>query len=367
MRKLFVLIAAGAFLVAYSVPAIAAEWSFSGSARVETWFDSVDNPAPGLDDDDLNMGQTLTAGISGNVEAGDISGGFLYWTENEVLYTPHDLVLLWGAWNYGGGTITVGKNWTPCNIFISNMTHGSDQDLMWWGALWGEAPAGLHLNTGGLQVAVVKPQEPWGPAAGAYVNVPTGAPNADTDTTIPKIEVGYSFNAGPAALKVFGGYNTYDQVDVLDNEYGVDSYVLGVMFKVGLGAAYINGDIHMGQNLGQYIPHGAYLGSNCDAGWTGTDIADNDHLGYALVLGYKASDMITLEVGYAHLESELDLPGTWEDPSAAYYINMVINVAEGFSITPEIGVIDGDDITQAGVTTEQSDTTYWGAKWMINF
>jgi hypothetical protein len=77
--------------------------------------------------------------------------------------------------------------------------------------------------------------------------------------------------------------------------------------------------------------------------------------------------MLKFEAGYGSLETELDRPGTYEDCASAYYVNCQITLAPGVTVTPEIGVIDNEDKTVGGAVTEEGETTYWGAKWMINF
>jgi hypothetical protein len=45
-------------------------------------------------------------------------------------------------------------------------------------------------------------------------------------------------------------------------------------------------------------------------------------------------------------------------------LNCTINIAPGFFIQPEVGMIDfKEDFDKA----EQGDFTYFGAKWQINF
>jgi len=39
MKKLLVLLAAVAFVVAFTVPAMSADWNFYGSSRISTFFD----------------------------------------------------------------------------------------------------------------------------------------------------------------------------------------------------------------------------------------------------------------------------------------------------------------------------------------
>lgn len=358
MRRLLVLLAAAALVVAYTVPAKAADWSFSGSVRLNTFMEGKSKEASGLgfDDDDLEFYQNIVSNIMATAEAGDIGGGIQYW---EGLYGPA-FAQIYGTWDFGGGSLLVGKSFTPANIFISNQVWGHDADMLGFGTLYTDTEPMLQLSMGALKVALIRPQEQGGVI---------GAAQADTDTTMPKIEASYGFNVGPASLSIQGGYNSYDEVDATDKDYSIDSYVLAIVAKIGLGAAWINADIWTGQNLAQYLPNVApaadssayYVPAVKD------EIIDNDAMGYCLVVGYKASDMLKFEFGYGAVETELDRPGTFEDEVAAYYVNMEITMAEGFTITPEIGKIDYGDITDDGVTSEEGDLTYWGAKWMINF
>jgi len=77
--------------------------------------------------------------------------------------------------------------------------------------------------------------------------------------------------------------------------------------------------------------------------------------------------MITIEGGFGSVETELDMPGTYEDEATAYYVNATINLAKGCFIVPEIGLLDHKDKTVADVKTKEGDTSYFGAKWQINF
>lgn len=361
MRKLLVLLAAGAFLVAYTVPApaIAAEWGFYGSARMETFMDSwsKEASATGFDDDDLTWGLGGVSMIGANVEAGEVSAGFQMWEG----YEPAAFTQLWGSWNYGAGSLLVGKSMVPVNMFISNQVWWGDIDLFGHGAVYGNTRPMIQLSTGGFKVALVQPS-----AAGGVVGTAV-----DTDTTMPKIEASYTFSAGPASLEIMGGMNTYDETTnptaVTEKDYSIDSYIVALVWKIGLGAIWINGDIFIAQNLEDY---GGFQRHNDSASYDATvkdEIIDADSIGYALVVGYKASDTLKFEFGYGAEESELDRPGTYEDEVSAYYANVEITLAEGVTITPEIGQIDFGDITVDGVKTKQGDVSYYGAKWQIAF
>ena len=98
-------------------------------------------------------------------------------------------------------------------------------------------------------------------------------------------------------------------------------------------------------------------------------IVDNDTLAYAGVVGFKASDMFIIEGGYGASSSEVDYAGVEvEDTSFSYYINCTINLAPGVFVVPEFGVYSLDEITTTGAApVKQAETTYFGAKWQINF
>jgi hypothetical protein len=345
MKKLLVLLAAGAFVLGLTLPAMSADWSFYGSSRIHTFFesDSEEKSASGYDDDDLLWLLQGNSRIGARVKAGNIGGGFEYGS-------APNLRLLYGTWNFGAGELLVGQHYTPWNYFISNQVglNGGDTDLLPYGGMYDGRRPMIQLSSHGFKLALVQPNTA---ALGGYGTV-------DTDTSIPKIEASYGFNAGPAKLTLFGLYNTFDAVDAANNEEGVDSYGLGFGFMMPFGAAYLNGNIWMGQNIGT----SGIWNEGADAPvWDGTSIVDNDTTGYALVAGFKMSDAISFELGYGATMSELDAD---EDEATALYAQATINVAKGFSVTPEIGKID---YKEDAAGNDEGDTTYFGAKWQINF
>jgi hypothetical protein len=94
------------------------------------------------------------------------------------------------------------------------------------------------------------------------------------------------------------------------------------------------------------------------------EIIDNEGFGYNIVVGFKSSDTLNFEVGHGHSENELDMPGSKEDDLDSYYLQANITVAEGFIITPEIGLMDwGNDING----NDTGESTYFGARWQIVF
>ena len=339
MRKLFVLIAAVAFVVAYTVPAVAAEWNFYGSARMTTFVDDVTPAGVNVeDDDDLTWALQGNSRIGATVKAGAIGGGFEYGS-------GPNLRKLYGTWNFGGGQLLVGQTYSPVNMFYSNQVWGSDTDMLCFGGVYGGRNPMLQLKFGNFKIAALSPKT---------ANI---TPSADVDTTMPKLEASYSVKAGPVGLALQGGYNSYDEAGA--NTYSVDSYIVALGFNAGLGAAYIKGDIYTGTNLG---PYGMFQRGADDPVYDAVNdsVVDNDSMGYLAVVGFKVSDGLSFEVGYGHTESELDVDGADADETDAYYAQAVINLAKGCFIVPEFGKIDNKE-------ENTGETTYYGAKWQINF
>ena len=353
MRKLLVLLSAVALIVAFTVPAMAADWGFYGSSRMTTFNTTLSKEVTGTDFDDADWAWTQQSNsrIGANVKAGAIGGKFEYGT-------GINLRQLFGTWNFGAGTLLIGQTYTPVFYLVSNQVWGSDNDLVTFGGVYSGRLPMIQLKMGGLKIALVRPNTPGGTVPG----------HTDIDTTMPKLEVCYSFKAGPVSLKPMLGINSYDETDPLtDESCTIDSAVIGLGFNVGLGAAYVKGSIYSGTNLGQY---GFLENPTNDAAYDATSdsIKDSTSMGYQLVAGFKASDMITVEAGYGAVETELDMTGTYEDDVSCYYVNAVITLAKGFFIVPEIGKVDYGE-RQWGTTTKtkQGDTSYFGAKWQINF
>jgi len=381
MRKLFVLLAAGAFLVAFTLPVIAAEWEFSGNSMFRTFIADDSEKSPGAvggkSDDDLFWGRHVDTNIGATVSAGDITGRFMYRPLESSIH-GNDFAQLYGSWNFGTGSLLIGKDLGPVNFFPSSQVYLDDMGLVGFGGILSYFKPLIQLTFGNLKIAALEPETPT--ATVMYWGVPnmqtstssavTGDPFGDYDTSLPKLEVSYTFSAGPASLWVGGGYQTFDGVVVAtDKDYGIDSYIVGLGWKIPIGALFINGNVFMGQNLGQYKT--TFQIGNDDAVYDAASdsIKDTDSIGYVLVVGFKASDTITLEAGYGFLEHENDSTGTWEDDNTSYYVQAAISLAEGVEIRPEIGVVDYGDVQWGGAATktDEGKTSYYGARWQITF
>lgn len=354
MKKLFIFFVAAAMIVAFTVPA-AADWNFYGHARVATWSDDVSKEATGtgFDDTDTTWALQSNARIGANVETGDIKGRFEYGT-------GVNLRLLYGDWNFGGGTFRVGQFYTPTTYFYSNQVHGTDDGLFAVGNPYGGRLPGLQLAFGGFKIAFLSPN-----ASGA-----TSFAGGDQDTTLPKIEASFNLPIGPASLDFYGGYNSYDEVDALDSEEGVSAYLVGMGGTVNAGPATIAFRIYTMENprvygIGSAIHNHFAIDLGTD--WVVDSYEDIDEVGGCLVVGFKAGDALSLEGGVGYQQVEYDYFDQ-ELAVMAYYVQAKITLADNFFIVPEVGGYDYGDLETKGFPdVKLGDMFYFGAKWEMRF
>jgi len=360
MRKLFILVGVVLLAVAFTVPA-RAEVNFYGHIRFLTYMQDVSKEATAAKlFDDSNLIWRMDDGDSrfgARFKNGDFSAIV------ELRPRSDTLERLWEAsWKFGAGTLTIGHSYSPEFSACGGAAYAP-------GTLTGYGDPSctvrddlVKLAIGNLNVALVAPY------TGAAV---TGA-GTDVDTSLPKLAASYMLTVGPAAIKLFGGFQSYDLVDPLtDQGLSIDSHIIGVEPTAAFGPAYVKAFYAMGQNLGtytKYFPKTAH-GPNYDAA-TNT-LTDADNTVYGLVLGYTISETMKIEGGYLTSEYEIDKGAGAdfkEDTNSAYYITLPIQVAKNFTVIPEILILNDDDYKGFdGKTYEQGDTTYYGVAWKITF
>jgi hypothetical protein len=356
MKKLIILAASFVLVASFAMTAAAADWNFYGSARVSTFWTTEDTNVDGEDDvDDFAQGLQGNSRFGATVKVSDeLTGGFEYGT-------GVNLRKLYGEWNFGSGSLLVGQTYTPMNWFYSNQVYGSDNDLLAQGGLYGGRQSMLQLKFGGFKIALVDVSEK------TWVDAGAGAiAAASTEASMPAIEASYALSFDPVTIKLAGGYQTYEGTfGTLEED--VDSYVLAVGAKGNFGMVYVAGNVWMGQNPGNLIAVDTDASSDWAGGLAasdGVEVIDNDGYGYIFVVGAKINDMFSVEAGYGYIETEYDVDGVEDDAASSIYLQLPITLAPGVYVTPEIGMIDGDS-DSFGV--DESEVTYFGAKWQINF
>jgi hypothetical protein len=395
MKKTIVIFAALALVFVFAGTTMAADWSLYGSARFATFWENNDkdsptntsNSSPAQDDSDLLWNNQGNIRFGGTATAGDIGGGYEAGFDGGEFY----LRKLYGTWDFGSGQLLVGQTYTPVVQFLSNQVGGGDADLLGTGAFYPGRQPMLQLSMSGFKVALVKPNVgtpdttatiislgpggggPVAPVANAKAGL-FGYPAADTDVTLPKIELSYKFSSDMFWVEPFVGYQTYDLVQTNDTSISVDSYVVGIGGAVTFGPAQVKASAYMAQNSGAYGATGGYVMTNPHANkgnpaYVGTEMKDNDEFGGLVVVVFNISDTMSAELGGGMRNNEVELTQGVKTKSQVYsvYANLPIKMADGFVITPEIGMVDGGDLETGATKTKQGTDTYFGAKWQIDF
>jgi hypothetical protein len=338
---------------------MAAEWNLYGSARMATFwedFDAEDLEDAGLASDRDGLVHALQGNsrIGANVKVNDQIGGRFEFGVGTAVSNR----LIYGTYNFGGGQLLVGQDYTPGSFFYSNSVWDGDGDLLGVGQFYGHRYGQIKLKMAGFSVALVAPVRP----------VSLGG---TTNSNLPKIEAAYSFKGDAFFMDVFGGYQTYEIEFADGSEEDVNGWVIGVGGGTNLGPVRLAAGISYGQNVPAYQPviaAGRTALSSAVAGPLLSDdgeIEDGNTLQGLLVATFKVSDAIALEAGIGYARHENDIDSDSEVDEMQYYLNGVVTIAPGFFVVPEVGqlrtrISNGDDF-------DAGTTTYVGLKWQINF
>ncbi|WP_035235529.1 hypothetical protein [Desulfobacter vibrioformis] len=345
MKKQIVgLLSAMVFLCAGT--AIASDWNFYGSARVSTFWEDSDLK----DQVDFSEGLQSNARIGAKVKVSDeLTGRFEYGTSGGNA----NIRLLYGAWDFGAGTLTVGQDYTPMYLPVSCQVWNDDNGLHGYGDPYPGRHPQIKLKFDEFQIAAISTNT-------TYYTVGGGTSSANTQVVIPRIEVSYGINmGGNAGIDIAAGYTTFEYNDNED----VDSYVIMIRSTAQIAGFKLGTVVFYGQNAGNMIAcntSGTDYGKGYAAINTGTgQVDDVENFGAEIVVGYTFDEMFAIEAGFGSMQNEYDSASSG-DGLFAYYLQAPITLAPGVTITPEIGLIDYYEDTQDQIT-------YFGAKWQINF
>ncbi len=357
MKKLFIIFA----ILCLAAPAMAADWGFYGSARMTTFYATVDSDVEGVD----NVNRTDwylndTSRIGAKVKASDnIMGGFEY-------SGAANLRKLFGVYVFGGGSsLLVGHTYPPTsqrNYSTTVYGLGGDASLMGAGQFYTSRRAMLMWSTGGFKIALVEPTYPKDNAGAGYV----------VDLIIPKIEAAYKFKGDTFFLDVFGAYHSYGEDYATGNDPDIQSYVAGIGGGMNFGVFDFKLGGHVGQNFGNYGAIATYHAGlppiNTVAGTDANqETVDNAAFGGLAVVNFNVSDMWSIQAGYGYESAELDTEGAEAETVMQAYLQAKVNIAPGFFIVPEVGYVSYDYDRTVGPNDPNPNLVYFGAKWQINF
>lgn len=368
MKKLIIIIA----VICLASPVMAADWNFYGSERFETFNvnHSTDQNIYNSSTRSTDWAQSGIGRFGAKVKVNDHVGAQFELGIGSTVYQR----LLFGTYTFGNGArLLIGQDYTPTALFLANQVYAGDGDLLGVGEYFDNRKPQIRLSIGGFQVALI---EPYTSADAVTSTGASATANYTTESTFPKIEVAYKIKTDQFWTKFFGGYQTYDLNGNSSayNDLTVKAYIVGLGGGIDFGPLYIHAGGHYGQNLGNLGAQGPYTFGSTDATLldnlmvvqNGTE-KDTKNWGAEGVVGFNASDMLTFEGGIGYEHGERDLNNT--DGSSVYqvYVNATINIAPGFFVVPEVGYCKADGETYGASPDPSPTTTYFGAKWQIDF
>jgi hypothetical protein len=347
-------------------PALGADWSFYGSARMATYWDHNDGGDFNIagnqdDDDDLIWDWQGNSRLGAKVKADKVSGRIELGLRSANTHDGNVVTrLMYGVWNFADNmSLMVGKNYGLIYQEISNSVFDGDNNLNGIGTGWDYRPGQIRLQIGGFELAALEPNTP---------NITTGG---DVDQFMPRLEASYKMKFNAFGLRVFGGFQAYEIEDTgagnNTDDIDVYSWLVGAEGTANLGAFYISAGFNVGENWTSANWNNLGYTNDNNAGAVlnaaGDDVEDCFSWQAALVLGFKVSDTLNFEVGGGYRSDDQEAADN-EDEAWQVYAQAVITLAPGVYLVPEIGYFDYMDDANGD---DQGYEWYAGAKWQINF
>jgi hypothetical protein len=352
----------------------------------------VDKPGDAEDDDDLNWDLADISRFGARGQVADIYGVVelgLRGSKNAASYAPSNYPrdgrtnsrqwvnrqvytrLLYGKWDFGGGNLIVGQDYTPITFPSAQQAPGIfnlQNGFIGTGCMWDRRWPQIKVNMeNGLVLAAVETYA--GTAVTGAEAPPVGTvAGGDYDVAIPKLHISYDFKREGLYLAPGFGYNTFNYDDtgqggVFDDN--IDSYVLYLKGKWDPGSVAFQFAAHYGQNINDFGILGRHATTAAGAivdPVTGS-IEDSTDFGGYIQLAFKV-DPTTISLGWGYVSDENDAAGPEADESMSIFVNCKVPIAETFFITPEFSWVDAMD-NAMGV--EQADSWHLGMTWQMDF
>lgn len=412
MKKVLIGLMALAFVAAFSMPAAAqSEVSFGGFVAFDTWYVDTDEPALDMDGDlfwddghysDKDLIWTMesvTSRFNATFKRENFTG-FVEIRPISASYFRH-----WNAeWNFGPGYLLIGQTWLPSFMPVSSSVGpsgnigpsgcGSSPYAGDTGNCSARAPMirlRFPFSVGQFTFAMIDPSTP------ANRRAASGLAEDDIKLSLPQLEGKIDLSFGPMSFGLMGGWKQFkesyrnmdgdlvpDQTDFKINSYilAANTKFTGGPFSVALAGwmgenpyeyGYFGNPGFPADNLTGWITPRAAIADVSGDGLLDT-VYDTDAWGAYINFTFKLNDMLAFAAGGGKMKLDGDYGAlSYDRESAHMFMNATITVAEGFTLTPEIGRFDWKNAdafnanTNTGLNQDMGDTTYYGMYWKIVF
>jgi hypothetical protein len=396
MKKLIAIFA----VLLLAAPAMAADWEFYGSQRVNTFYlyndygdgtavdrFGVGSAGSGKDDDwgliwDFQPGSRFGTKVKADKVKGQIELGLNMSSSNGGNNfngtSGGDGTVsarrAWGEWKFAeNASLKIGKDYTPVSNLISGKVFNDDEGLLGNGDFYGGRPGQVALTLGGFEIAfATNPLATTGFTAAQLAGT-------DIDYNIPKIEARYTLKLDNFEIAPFGGFN-YFKVDAgnstaITDDLDIYSYIGGLNIKGAIGAFYFAVQGAYGQNwrnarwASGYNPQSGQAASaslDTNAAGQGDDVNDSKSWMAGGLVGLKFTDTLKFEVGGGYRNDDPDISGADDVAGWMAYGQVVVTMAPGVYLVPEAGYYDFGD-QASGTNNDNGWSWYAGMKWQIDF
>jgi hypothetical protein len=364
------------------------------------------NPSWTDDDDDgglmLDIADISRFGAKGQV--GDIFGHVelgLTGDENQTEYDAgghnfHEALgvgensvytrLLYGRWNFEGGSLTIGQDYTPVTwvsgqegpgVFDDRNTQSYDLQNVNIGAgcMWDSRRPQIRVNLdNGLSFSIIQPEDEDPPGIDAALPYN----DVDIDVKIPKMVIAYDYKAEGIHLRPGIAYQTYEVEDDAGVAFSedIDSWIAFLHGKWDLASVAFTFTGYVAENLDNYgvvgtnpyrVDATGALAYDAGSAFIKADgsVEDAESFG-GFINAAIPLDPYPITLGWGFSNSSNDAVDGWDedDELMVYFVNCKIPIADNFKVTPEIGYWDGME-NNAGL--DDPDHFYVGMTWQMDF
>lgn len=388
MKKIAIGLVVFALAVFVAVPAMAASITPYASMRLGTYWTCTEfndmQPSYTNDDtdSDFNMDLADISRFGAKGEVGDLYGvvelGLRGSKSNATYGLPESkdipyynrqvyTRLLYGKWNFGSGTLLVGQDYTPSTYPSAQQAPGIfnvQNGFIGVGCLWDRRWPQIKVTLdNGLYAAVVEPYAEL--SVSGHEAPPCNAlTGGDTDTSWPKMFIGYAYKQEGLYLDLGGGFNRYKYNDnavggTFDDD--VTAYLVFLKGKWAVGVVDLKFAAHWGENLNDFGILGRYASR---AAMQNNDVKDSTSFGGYGQVSY-AIDPATISLGVGYANDKNDSIGIGDaDERMGYFLNCKLPIADGFTATPEVTYWDG-----MKNASDLDDPDQWqvGITWQMDF
>ena len=374
MKKIAIILLALTLGVCLAAPAMA-DFDPYGSICLSTFWVENDPAADGArNDHDLWFELNDISRFGAKFKTGDIGGRVEFGlrgageTNHNDAYTR----LLYGTWDFGGGTLLVGQDY-PEYTFVSaqvsprtNVTANNSanphvidgqNEMYGYGCLWETRKPQIEVKMdNGLYVELLRPE--------SSSNGPNNAPpGGEVDTILPKMVVGYNHKAENLFLGPGVAYNRYNyESGPLDD--WITSYLIYLKGKAALGMIDLQWNLHYGQNLADFDLWGRELAAGAQYDPNRNRVMDSKCLGGYAQVAFNI-DPATITIGYGYTQSENDSLGLGNlDEQQTCFVNGKLPYANTFYVVPEFSYFDG---AEGPSGEDQDDEWALGMMWRADF